>query len=99
MDHLDEISINTGKRILNVRLFLLEKFVFGNIVPIFETIDILSFSIIGLQSKYQRIFIRRPMNNGSATTAASFTLPVPYVVFGVVEAARPKVKIDAIKRH
>lgn len=39
------------------------------------------------------------MNNGSATTAASFTLPVSNIVFGVIEAARPKVKIDAIKRH
>jgi len=39
------------------------------------------------------------MNNGSATTAASFTLPVSNIVFGVIEAARPKIKIDAIKRH
>lgn len=39
------------------------------------------------------------MNNGSATTAASFTLPVSNIVFGVIEAARPKVEIDAIKRH
>jgi hypothetical protein len=39
------------------------------------------------------------VNNGSATTAASFTLPVSNIVLRVGEAARPKIKIDAIKRH
>lgn len=48
LDHPDKIPINTGKRILNVRIFLLKEFVFANIVPIFKVVDILTFSIVGL---------------------------------------------------
>ena len=48
LNHLDEVAVNLGQRILNVGIFLLEEFVFANIVPIFEVVDILTFSVIGL---------------------------------------------------
>ena len=48
LNHLDEVAINLGQRILNVGIFLLEEFVFANIVPIFEVVDVLTFSVIGL---------------------------------------------------
>lgn len=48
LNHLDEIPINTGKRILNVGIFLFKELVFANIVPIFKVVDILTFGVIGL---------------------------------------------------
>lgn len=48
LNHLDVVSVQIGKTILNVRIFVLKEFVFTDVVPILKVINILALRIIGL---------------------------------------------------
>ena len=91
-------TVKRRERILDVRFFL-QKPVRLRVVSLLQEIDVLAPRVVSFNSVNQRIHVSLSVNDSSATTRPTITLPVLNVVLSIIERGRPKVKIDWIHWH